>query len=270
MIDYIKILRIVLNKINDTIKLHTDELNNNKFEPKKDPKLRKPICIHKILYHVGIIATLPSFFIMFIHLLALDDKTITNIIHDSIFIYLCPILIVGIILLSIDLKIYNNINETICEMVQQNDSFIYNTKQNITITKTKKLLKDFTNEEIDDEDIKSLINYNYYGSSNIPVKGNLYDIPIKTMLQKANVKSIQNLYKNIYFLYKYYLNNYVEDNEYTWITKQLNAFYNSEVTEDIDNIELLKNLKKLNRRQSNGYCIRVRISCIKLIKFCTT
>jgi len=63
------------------------------------------------------------------------------------------------------------------------------------------------------------------------------------MLQKANVKSIQNLYKNIDFLYKYYSNNYVEDNEYAWITKQLNAFYNSEIAEDIDDIELLKNLK---------------------------
>ena len=35
------------------------------------------------------------------------------------------------------------------------------------------------------------------------------------MLQKANVKSIQNLYKNINFLHNYYLKNYVDDNEYT-------------------------------------------------------
>ena len=33
MIDYIKILKIVVNKINDTIQPHTDELNNKKFEP---------------------------------------------------------------------------------------------------------------------------------------------------------------------------------------------------------------------------------------------
>ena len=63
------------------------------------------------------------------------------------------------------------------------------------------------------------------------------------MLQTTNVKSIQNLYKNIEFLYNYYLKNYVEDDQYTWITKQLNAFYNGNITENIDSIELLKNLK---------------------------
>ena len=251
MIDYIKILRIVLNKINDTIKLHTDELNNKKFEPTKDPRLKMPILIHNILYYVGLIITITPLFIMFVYWLVTDND-MTNVIHNHTFILfgitfnviiICCTTIIGIILLLTNLKIYNETYKLICEMIQQNDKFIYESKQNIIITKTKELLKDFTNEEIDDNDIKSLINYHYYGNSNIPVKGNLYEIPIKTMLQKANVKSIQNLYKNIYFLYKYYLNNYVEDNEYTWITKQLNAFYNSKITDDIDNIELLKNLR---------------------------
>lgn len=40
MIDYIKILQIVLTKINDTIKLHTKKLDNEKFDPNKDPELR--------------------------------------------------------------------------------------------------------------------------------------------------------------------------------------------------------------------------------------
>lgn len=251
MIDYIKILRIVLNKINDTIKLHTDELNNKKFEPTKDPRLKMPILIHNILYYVGLIITITPLFIMFVYWLV-TDNAMTNVIHNHTFILfgitfnviiICCTTIIGIILLLTNLKIYNKTYKLICEMIQQNDKFIYESKQNIIITKTKELLKNFTNEEIDDNDIKSLINYHYYGNSNIPVKGNLYEIPIKTMLQKANVKSIQNLYKNIYFLYKYYLNNYVEDNEYTWITKQLNAFYNSKITDDIDNIELLKNLR---------------------------
>lgn len=251
MIDYIKILRIVLNKINDTIKLHTDELNNKKFEPTKDPRLKMPILIHNILYYVGLITTITPLFIMFVYWLV-TDNAMTNVIHNHKFILfgitfnviiICCTTIIGIILLLTNLKIYNKTYKLICEMIQQNDKFIYESKQNIIITKTKELLKDFTNEEIDDNDIKSLINYHYYGNSNIPVKGNLYEIPIKTMLQKANVKSIQNLYKNIYFLYKYYLNNYVEDNEYTWITKQLNAFYNGNITENIDSIELLKNLK---------------------------
>lgn len=67
MIDYIKILKIVVNKINDTIQPHTDELNNKKFEPTEDPKLRKPILIHNILNHVGLIAIVMPLFIMFVY-----------------------------------------------------------------------------------------------------------------------------------------------------------------------------------------------------------
>lgn len=245
MIDYIKILKIVLNKINDTIKLHTDELNNKKFKPTEDPKLKKPILMHNILNRVGLIAIVIPLFIIVVYWVVTPDDFIANIIHKHTFILfgiICTI-IVGIILLSIDAKINKKLNKTIYEMTRHHDKYIWKTKKNIEITKTKELLKDFTGEEIKDNEVDSLINYNYYGSSNIPVKGNLYEIPIKTMLQKANIKSIQNLYKNIYFLYKYYLNNYVEDDQYTWITKQLNTFYNGDVTENIDSIELLKNLK---------------------------
>lgn len=251
MIDYIKILKIVLNKINNTIKLYTEKLDDNKFEPTEEPELKKPMFIHKILYNVGLIATFMPLFIIFSYWVV-TDNAISNIIHNRTLILfgipfnitiICCTTIVGIILFLTDLKMYTKTHNIICKMTAQHDKFIYESKKNIKITKTKELLKDFTNEEIDNNDIKSLINYHYYGSSNIPVKGNLYEIPIKTMLQKANVKSIQNLYKNIDFLHCYYLKNYVEDNEYTWITKQLNAFYNSKITDDIDNIELLKNLR---------------------------
>ena len=242
MIDYIKILKIVLKEINNTIKLHTDKFNTDKFEPTKDPKLRKSIVIRNILYNIGLITTVPPLaLIIFWSMEAVIFKI--NTINTKILIIMGCITIVGIILLSITSKISKKLDKTICEMTRQHDIFIFETIKNIEITKTKELLKDFTREEIEDKDVDSLITYNYYGSSTIPVKGNLYEIPIKTMLQKANIKSIQNLYKNIYFLYKYYLNNYAEDDEYTWITKQLNAFYNSDVTENINNIELLKNLK---------------------------
>lgn len=245
MIDYIKILKIVVNKINDTIQPHTDELNNKKFEPTEDPKLRKPILIHNILNHVGLIAIVMPLFIMFVYWVVTPNEVIANAIHKHTFILfgIICIIIVGIILLSIDVKINKKLNETIYEMTRQHDKYIWKTKKNIEITKTKELLKDFTGEKIEDKDVDSLMSCHYYGSSNIPVKGNLYQIPLKTMLQTTNVKSIQNLYKNIEFLYNYYLKNYVEDDQYTWITKQLNAFYNGNITENIDSIELLKNLK---------------------------
>ena len=193
--------------------------------------------MHPMIYSIGLLATILPLFFIIISLCKSQTTSMTKLI-----LTICT-LIVGIILLLIDLKTYNNIIKIRYKLTKQHNDFIWEATKTIEIAKTKKLLESFTNEKIENKDINSLIHYGYYGSSNIPVKGNLYEIPIKTMLQKANVKSIQNLYKNIDFLYKYYLNNYVEDNEYTWITKQLNAFYNSEVTEDVDNIELLKNLK---------------------------
>lgn len=251
MIDYIKILKIVLNEINNTIKLYKDKLDDNKFEPTEESELKKPMFIHKILYNVGLIATFMPLFIIFSYWVV-TDNAISNIIHNRTLILfgipfnitiICCTTIVGIILFLTDLKIYTKTNNIICKITAQHDKFIYESKKNIKITKTKELLKDFTGEEIDDNEIDSLINYNYYRSSNIPVKGNLYEIPIKTMLNKANIKSIQNLCKNIEFLHRYYLTNYVEDDEYTWITKQLNTFYNGDVTQTIDYIELFKNLK---------------------------
>ena len=237
MIDYIKILKIVLTKINDTINVHTKKLNNDKFEPNKDPELRKLIIMHPIIYCIGLLATILPLFSIIISLCKSQTTSMTKLI-----LTICT-LIVGIILLLIALKTYNNIIKIRYKLTKQHNDFIWEATKTIEIAKTKELLERFTDEKIENKDVNSLINYNYYGDSNIPVKGNLYEIPIETMLQKANVKSIQNLYKNINFLSDYYLMNYVEDDEYTWITKQLNAFYNSEVTEDIDNIELLKNLK---------------------------
>lgn len=43
--------------------------------------------------------------------------------------------------------------------------------------------------------------------------------------------------------YKLPLTGIVDDDEYTWITKQLNAFYNGDVTQTIDTFKLFKNLK---------------------------
>ena len=130
MIDYIKILKIVLDK--------TDELiNNNKFEPTEDPKLRKPILIHNILYYVGLTITVLPLFIMFIYWIETDDA-MTNIIRNHTFevfgitfnvVIMCCTTIIGIILLLTNSKIYNKTYKLICEMIQQNDKFIYDSKK---------------------------------------------------------------------------------------------------------------------------------------------
>jgi len=79
-------------------------------------------------------------------------------------------------------------------------------------------------------------------NSTIYEKGNLYDLPIPTLLKEANIQSIKNLYENIQYLENYYNNNYINDEKYHWINTQLNAFYNSNPV-DNTNVDILKNLK---------------------------
>lgn len=236
MIDYIKILKIALNEINDKLRLHIDKLYENKFEPTNIPELKKPIHINNILWLIGSFASIIPLLII----VKISSWTASKI---NIFLFMSLITVIGIILLSKAFETDKELNKTIDKMKVQHVNHILEKKKDIEITKTKEFLKDLTGEEIEDNDINSLITYCYYGSSNIPVKSNLYTLPLKTILEKTNIKSIQNLYKNIDFLYKYYSQNYVEDDEYTWITKQLNAFYNNDIKEDIANAELLKHLK---------------------------
>lgn len=72
-------------------------------------------------------------------------------------------------------------------------------------------------------------------------KGNLYDLPIVKLLETVNIKSTKNLLSNIQYLNEYYTNNYINDNRYDWINKQLNEFYNP-TQPDVNN-DILKNLK---------------------------
>lgn len=121
MIDYIKILKIVLTKINDTIKLHTKKLNNDKFEPNKDPELRKLLIMHPILYYIGMLATILPLFFIIISLCKSQTIAMTKLI-----LTICT-LIVGIILLLIDLKTYNNIIKIRYKLTKQHNDFIWET-----------------------------------------------------------------------------------------------------------------------------------------------
>lgn len=100
------------------------------------------------------------------------------------------------------------------------------------------------NGDMTKEDILSFDNFCYDKPANNAVynKGNLYNLPIPTLLKEANIQSIKNLYENIQYLDNYYNTNYIEDTKYHWINTQLNAFYNSNPV-DNTNADILKNLK---------------------------
>lgn len=72
-------------------------------------------------------------------------------------------------------------------------------------------------------------------------KGNLYNLSIVKLLETVNIKSTKNLLSNIQYLNEYYTNNYINDDRYHWVNKQLNEFYNP-TQPDVNN-NILKNLK---------------------------
>lgn len=84
--------------------------------------------------------------------------------------------------------------------------------------------------------------YDKPADTSIYEKGNLYDLPLSTVLKETNIQSIKNLYENIQYLDNYYDTNYIEDTKYHWINTWLNAFYNSNPI-DNTNADILKNLK---------------------------
>ena len=100
------------------------------------------------------------------------------------------------------------------------------------------------NGTIAKEDILSFDNFSYDKPADTTIydKGNLYNLPLPTILKETNIQSIKNLYDNINFLDDYYNNNYINDDRYHWINVQLNAFYNSNPT-DNTNADILRNLK---------------------------
>lgn len=100
------------------------------------------------------------------------------------------------------------------------------------------------NGDMTKEDILSFEHFAYNKPDNPTIyeKGNLYNLPLPTILKETNIQSIKNLYDNINFLDNYYDNNYINDTKYHWINTQLNAFYNSNPV-DNTNADILKNLK---------------------------
>ena len=100
------------------------------------------------------------------------------------------------------------------------------------------------NGTITKEDILSFDGFDYDKPADTTIydKGNLYNLPLQTILKETNIQSIKNLYDNINFLDDYYDNNYINDDRYHWINVQLNAFYNSNLTDDT-NADILRNLK---------------------------
>ena len=247
MIDYIKIMNLIIAFIRSTaIPVDLDSLlNSNDI---KIPVINQIMISKNILDNIislSIVIVFCTTFISCILGLVLasasdkENKKDDNAKSESL-----PFFIVAIIAFFTILPVWNfndYVDRKYAEIKKSIESNYYtetvpsfqletaNTLPNGTITK---------------EDILSFDDFCYNKPADTTVydKGNLYNLPLPTILKETNVQSIKNLYGNINFLDDYYDNNYINDDRYHWINVQLNAFYNSNLT-DNTNADILRNLK---------------------------
>lgn len=245
MIDYIKIMNLIITFIRSTaIPVDLDNLlNSNDI---KIPVINQIMISKNTLDNIislSIIILLCTTFISCILRLVLasseENKKDDNTKSESL-----PFFIVTIIAFLTILPVWNfndYVDRKYTEIKKSIESNYYtetvpsfqletaNTLPNGTITK---------------EDILSFDGFDYDKPADTTIydKGNLYNLPLPTILKETNIQSIKNLYDNINFLDDYYDNNYINDDRYHWINVQLNAFYNSNPT-DNTNTDILKNLK---------------------------
>ena len=245
MIDYIKIMNLIIAFIRSTaIPVDLDSLLNS--DDIKIPVINQIMISKNTLDNIislSIIILLCTTFISCILGLVLasseENKKDDNAKSESL-----PFFIVTIIAFLTILPVWNfndYVDRKYAEIKKSIESNYYtetvpsfqletaNTLPNGTITK---------------EDILSFDGFDYDKPADTTIydKGNLYNLPLPTILKETNIQSIKNLYDNINFLDDYYDNNYINDDRYHWINIQLNAFYNSNPTDNI-NADILKNLK---------------------------
>lgn len=245
MIDYIKIMNLIIAFIRSTaIPVDLDSLLNS--DDIKIPVINQIMISKNILDNIislSIIILLCTTFISCIlgYVLASNEE---NKKYDNAKSESLPLFIVTIIAFLTILPVWNfndYVDRKYAEIKKSIESNYYtetvpsfqletaNTLPNGTITK---------------EDILSFDGFDYDKPADTTVydKDNLYNLPLPTILKETNIQSIKNLYDNINFLDDYYDNNYINDDRYHWINIQLNAFYNSNPT-DNTNADILKNLK---------------------------
>ena len=241
MIDYIKIMRIIIYFILST-PIPVDEqsfIKNNSIIYIDTPIVKHIVLnyniIDNILFIIVCCFTFSTLIFILISIAASEfEKT-----KDKICAY-TGLLLSGLIAFT---STYTSLNLTNTHNALTNNAKLkYNNE--IVISYQLKNANTLPNNDLVADDILKFKEF-YHDTYDKPDeynKGNLYSLPIITLLQETNIKSIKSLYENIEYLDTYYDNNYIEDERYHWINTQLNAFYNSNPT-DNTNIAILENLK---------------------------
>lgn len=250
MIDYIKIMKLIIAFIRATnIPVDLDNLlTDANIKILINVPFAHQILISKdtrdwcLIFSISILCVIGLISLAYMGHIAedIDTNKLTSI-EKNIFIFsfiICILSAIGLIYSFIFFKNTNTQFDKVENDIKTN--YYTNTVPSFELETANAL----PNSTMTKEDILSFEHFAYDKPDNPTIyeKGNLYELPIPTLLKEANVQSIKNLYDNINFLNNYYDNNYINDEKYHWINTQLNAFYNSNPV-DNTNTDILKNLK---------------------------
>lgn len=223
MIDYITIMHKVILFINSAVTQEKIDKYINDDQKQKTYKFR---CY--IINNFDVYAMIPL--ILFITIYAIQKKNLAYILIASLIVTL-SLLLLKVMLFSIIKQPI--IDEAIQECELNAASILPD--DNISLDDIISFNKYHENEAVQHFDCTMP---NHFPVNKQYERGNLYDLPVVKLLETVNVKSTKNLLSNILYLNNYYKNNYVNDNRYDWVNKQLNEFYNP--TEPITNNDILK------------------------------
>lgn len=234
MIDYITIMRKVILFINSAV---TQEKIDKHVNDAKKHLSKSQTVIYEIYdWAETLYLTVFGMFVIGYLIRIKEQTTFTNMLI-AIAIFLIALLVISITFILITPNyVYRLNNNAIKEIELETASILPD--ESISLEDIVSFNKYYNNEAVQHFECTMPNHFNVKPQYQ---KGNLYDLPIVKLLETANIKSTKNLLSNIQYLNKYYTNNYINDNRYDWVNKQLNEFYNP--TQQDANNDILKNLK---------------------------
>lgn len=234
MIDYITIMRKIILFINSAV-TH-EKIDKHVNDAKKHLSKSQTVIYEIYKWAEPLYLTVVGMFVIGYLIRIKEQTTFTNMLI-AITIFLIALLVISVtFILTTTNYVYQLNNNAIKEIELETVSILPD--ENISLDDIISFNKYYNNEAVQHFECTMPNHFNVKPQYQ---KGNLYDLPVAKLLKTVNVKSTKNLLSNIQYLNEYYTNNYINDNRYDWINKQLNKFYNPTQT-DVNN-DILKNLK---------------------------
>lgn len=234
MIDYITIMRKIILFINSAV---THEKIDKRVNEAKKQLSKSQTIIYKIyMWSETLYLTVGAIFVLG-YLIYTKKQTPFIDMLIAIAIFLIMSLVILIIFRLVTTNYVYQLNDNAIKEIELETVSIL-PDESISLDDIVSFNKYYNNEAVQHFDCTMP---NHFEVNPQYKKGNLYDLHIIKLLETVNIKSTKNLLSNIQYLNEYYKNNYINDNRYDWINKQLNEFYNP-TQPDADN-NILKNLK---------------------------